>query len=208
MGKHKYYVIWKGRETGIFDNWSACKASIDKYEGAQYKSFVTEEEAKNAFKMEYWKVIQKIGNGPSIVVSEEVKNIITPSICVDAACSGNPGDMEYRGVDIASGKEIFHSKVFKEGTNNIGEFLAIVHGLSLLKLKGYKHAIYSDSATAISWIKSKKCNTKLPKSANNAELFDLIERAEKWLANNTYDNIIFKWDTNKLGEIPADFGRK
>ena len=135
MGKHKYYVVWKGRETGIFDNWSACKASIDKYEGAQYKSFVTEEEAKNAFKMEYWKVIQKIGNGPSIVVSEEVKNIITPSICVDAACSGNPGDMEYRGVDIASGKEIFHSKVFKEGTNNIGEFLAIVHGLSLLKLK-------------------------------------------------------------------------
>ena len=108
MGKHKYYVVWKGRETGIFDNWSACKASIDKYEGAQYKSFVTEEEAKNAFKMEYWKVIQKIGNGPSIVVSEEVKNIITPSICVDEACSGNPGDMEYRGVDKASGKETFN----------------------------------------------------------------------------------------------------
>ena len=126
---------------------------------------------------------------------------------LDAACSGNPGAMEYRGVHVASRQEIFHFGPMY-GTNNIGEFLAIVHGLALLKQKGFDMPIYSDSVNAINWIKQKKCKTKLPRDAKTEELFHLIERAEKWLRENTYTTRILKWETKQWGEIPADFGRK
>lgn len=208
MAKRKYYVVWKGRETGIFDNWDQCKASIDKFEGAQYKSFPTEAQAQAALQTNYWQCIKNNNTSPAVTLNKENTRIVLPAICVDAACSGNPGDMEYRGVDLESGKEIFRSKVYKEGTNNIGEFLAIVHGLSLLKLKGLRHSIYSDSVTAIGWINKKKCNTKLQKTAANAELHEIIIRAEQWLANNSYTTKIYKWETEEWGEIPADFGRK
>ena len=208
MKKRKYYVVWEGRTKGIFNNWDDCKESIHQYEGAQYKSFSSETEAIAASKMNYWQCVQKEKNNNAIVNTKGNTEIVRPSICVDAACSGNPGDMEYRGVDLETGKEIFHSKVFKEGTNNIGEFLALVHGLSLLKLRGFNHAIYSDSETAICWIRNRKCNTKLMKTLDNVELFELIKRAELWLEKNSYTTRILKWDTEKWGEIPADFGRK
>lgn len=73
-----------------------------------------------------------------------------------------------------------------KGTNNIGEFLAIVHGLALLKQKGFDMPIYSDSVNAISWVRQKKCKTKLPRNEETKELFKVIERAEKWLRENTY----------------------
>lgn len=90
------------------------------------------------------------------------------SLAVDAACSGNPGAMEYRGVHVASRQEIFHFGPMY-GTNNIGEFLAIVHGLALLKQKGFDMPIYSDSVNAINWIKQKNAKpncraTPRPKS--------------------------------------------
>lgn len=127
---------------------------------------------------------------------------------MDAACSGNPGKMEYRGVYLRSREEIFHLGPLEQGTNNIGEFLAIVHALALMKQRNMTLPIYSDSANAISWIKQKKCKTKLVKNDKNAPIFDLIVRAEKWLKENTYTNQIRKWETREWGEIPADFGRK
>ena len=134
-------------------------------------------------------------------------SVVENSLAVDAACSGNPGAMEYRGVHVASRQEIFHfGPVY--GTNNIGEFLAIVHGLALLKQKGFDMPIYSDSVNAINWVKQKKCKTKLPREPKTEELFKLIERAEKWLRENTYTTKILKWETKQWGEIPADFGRK
>ena len=128
-------------------------------------------------------------------------------VYTDGACSGNPGPMEYRGVHVASRQQIFHFGPMK-GTNNIGEFLAIVHGLALLKQKGFDMPIYSDSVNAISWVRQKKCKTKLPRTAETEELFLVIERAEKWLRENTYTTRILKWETKEWGEIPADFGRK
>ena len=126
---------------------------------------------------------------------------------VDAACSGNPGRMEYRGIDLATGAVVFHyGPVF--GTNNIGEFLAIVHGLALLKQKQLDLPLYSDSRNAILWVKKKKCKTTLPRNAKTEALFQLIERAERWLSTNTYTTPILKWETDRWGEIPADFGRK
>lgn len=128
-------------------------------------------------------------------------------LAVDAACSGNPGPMEYRGVYLLTGQEVFHfGPVY--GTNNIGEFLAIVHGLALQKQKGLCMPIYSDSRNALGWVKQKKCKTKLERNERTEPLFRLIERAEKWLRENTYDIPVLKWQTDLWGEVPADFGRK
>ena len=202
----KFYVIWQGRETGIFTSWEECKPHIEDYKGAQYKSFKTREEAEQAFMHSYYAAINK--DKKTDVRNSPTPPFIKNSIAVDAACSGNPGDMEYRGVNVLTGEQLFIQGVYKEATNNIGEFLAIVHGLALLKKQNSDWPIYSDSITAISWIKAKKCKTKLECTANNAEVFARIEAAEKWLATNTYTTKIYKWDTKAWGEIPADFGRK
>ena len=131
------------------------------------------------------------------------------SICVDAACSGNPGTMEYQGVETNTKHRIFHQGPFKDATNNIGEFLALVHGLGYLKKHGHNSVpIFTDSVTAMAWVRDKKAKTKLERTPDNAVLFDLIARAENWLKTNTYKNPFLKWDTEKWGEIPADFGRK
>ena len=116
--------------------------------------------------------------------------------------------MEYRGVYVATGLEVFRIGPMEQGTNNIGEFLALVHGLALLKKMGNNMPIYSDSRNAMLWVKQKQCKTKLERNAVNAPIFDLIARAEAWLHNNHYDNRIIKWETDQWGEIPADFGRK
>jgi ribonuclease HI len=202
----KFYVVWQGRETGIFTSWEECKPQIEDYKGAQYKSFKTREEAEHAFAHSFYAAINK--DKKTDVKKSPIPHFIKNSIAVDAACSGNPGDMEYRGVNVFNGQQLFLQGVYKEATNNIGEFLAIVHGLALLKKQNSDWPIYSDSMTAISWIKAKKCKTQLERTANNAEVFARIEAAEKWLATNTYTTKIYKWDTKAWGEIPADFGRK
>ena len=97
---------------------------------------------------------------------------------------------------------------YRDGTNNIGEFLAIVHALALLKQHQSDLPVYSDSKTAISWVKKKKANTKVQATAQNKKLLELLLRAEKWLIDNNYPNKILKWETEKWGENPADFGRK
>ncbi|MBR4757357.1 MAG: hypothetical protein IK084_00975 [Bacteroidaceae bacterium] len=129
------------------------------------------------------------------------------ALAVDAACSGNPGPMEYRGVHLPTGKQVFHFGPM-HGTNNIGEFLAIVHALALMKQKGLKIPVYSDSYNAILWVNKRQCKTKLERSEKTEELFNLIARAEKWLRENPDHAPVLKWETAVWGEIPADFGRK
>lgn len=94
------------------------------------------------------------------------------------------------------------------GTNNIGEFLAIVHGLAYLKKNNLGMVLYSDSVNAINWVRAKQCRTKLAMTPETQHLYDIIRRAEAWLHNNRYTTQILKWDTDCWGEIPADFGRK
>ena len=126
---------------------------------------------------------------------------------VDAACSGNPGQMEYQCIDLATGATVFHfGPVF--GTNNIGEFLAIVHALALMQKQGIRKTIYSDSYNAILWVSKKKCKTTLERSPRTLQLYNIIARAEAWLRTHTVQTPIIKWETTKWGEIPADFGRK
>lgn len=209
--KEKFYVVWYGNPAGIFGNWEECQRSIKGVKGAQYMSFETFAEAKIAYNKEYADYKGKAGKNKKKLSQDLLDKIGEPnlySIAVDAASSGNPGKMEYRGVDTQTGKQLFYQGPFAQGTNNIGEFLAIVHGLAILKQKQSDRIIYTDSRIAMGWVKKKKCNTKLKPSAKNKSLFELIFRAETWLKNNSYITKIVKWETKAWGEIPADFGRK
>ena len=213
MKKQKYYVVWEGAKPGIYATWDQAKAQIMGFPNAKYKAFEDKTEAEIAFKKSYKnyydfskKTDAKAQNTEGSI-SRQL--IVQESICVDAACSGNPGLMEYRGVYTKTKEQIFHQGPFKQGTNNIGEFLGLVHGLAFLKREGKTTMpIYSDSRTAIAWVKNKKVKTELQETPVNEPIFDLIERALAWLNANTYQNPIHKWETKDWGEIPADFGRK
>jgi len=213
MAKNKFYVVWQGRNPGIYSDWETCKKEIMGCKGAKYKGFPDRLSAETAFKQgpdAYWgKDV-----APVTDLSKVAERPVSPCIAVDAACSGNPGKMEYQGVFVDFGTQpattstLFKSPVFPNATNNIGEFLALVHALALEKQNGWKYPIYSDSVNAQIWIRQKKCKTKLQPNAKNEYLFQLIARAEKWLAENAVEVPILKWKTEIWGEIPADYGRK
>lgn len=207
--KSKYYVVWEGHQKGIFDSWDKCRKQVEGYAAAKYKGFSSLDEAKAAAASNPWNFI---GKSEKTTPSPEALKLygkpLKQALCVDAACSGNPGILEYRGVDLASGREIFHRGPFQNGTNNIGEFLAIVTGLAYLKKNNLNLPIYSDSRNAISWVKAKRAATKLTPDTSNKPLFELIDKAVEWLHNNRTDIQILKWETKAWGEIPADFGRK
>lgn len=208
--KEKFYTVWKGHHPGIYTSWKDCKAAITNYKGAQYKSFNTFEAAKKAYNGNYDDYKGKKTNKPTPnkALLQKIGQPNYHSISVDAASSGNPGIMEYRGVDTKTKKELFKQGPFKQGTNNIGEFLALVHGLAFLKQQNSDRIIYTDSKTAMSWVRKKNCNSKLLETPENKEVFDLVRRAISWLQKNTYQTTIVKWETKVWGEIPADFGRK
>ena len=209
--KRKLYVVWEGNNPGIYDSWADCQLQIKAYPGAKYKSFETVAEAQEAYRSGYQNYInfnkfgkKKTGNSMSAASRQD---IVWDSISVDAACSGNPGVMEYQGVDTKTKFQFFHQK-FALGTNNIGEFLAIVHALAMFQREGKTTPIYTDSKIAMGWVQRRQCKTKLVRNAKTEHLHQLIERAENWLKANHFSNKIMKWDTKSWGEIPADFGRK
>lgn len=220
MAKNRFYVVWQGRTPGVYSSWEACKKVIDGCKGAKYKGFADRTTAETAFREgpgNYWgKDV-----APIVDLSKGNEQPVSPAIAVDAACSGNPGKMEYQGVFVDFGTQppttttLFKSPVFENGTNNIGEFLAIVHALAWQKQKKTQFPIYSDSVNGQQWVRDKQCRTKLQANAKNAKLFELVARAEKWLRENDSwlrENAtvipVIKWKTEIWGEIPADYGRK
>jgi ribonuclease HI len=213
--KPKFYVVWQGREPGVYSTWDACQKQISGFSGAKYKSFDSMAKAKAAFQQdadEHW---GKGGDAPKKIATPVVDfqelsglGVKMNAWCVDAACKGNPGQLEYQGIDLATGTNMFHMGPYLEGTVNIGEFLAIVHAIALLHEKEPDTPIYSDSKIGINWVQQGKCKTKLPPSADSQRLFNLVARAEKWLATHSWKNPILKWETSRWGENPADFGRK
>jgi len=207
MPKQKYYVVWQGRKPGIYTSWAECEKQVKGFAAAQFKAFDSLKEAESAYQSKY-----EIFKGKPVSQGKwreaSIKPIL-PSICVDAACNGSPGKLEYRGVFTASQEEIFRVGPFPDGTNNVGEFLAIVHALTWLEKHDKQLPIYSDSENGISWVYTGKCRTRLKHTARNAPLFVMIHSAENWLAENELlDDVVLKWDTELWGETPADFGRK
>ena len=207
MAKQKCYVVWKGRKPGIFTSWAECEQQVKGFVGAQFKAFGSLPEAESAYRSEY----EAYKGKPATMGKwkESGDPPILPSICVDAACNGSPGAMEYRGVYTESREEIFRVGPYADGTNNVGEFLAIVHALTWLVKHGKNLPLYSDSENGIAWAYTGQCKTKLKHTGKNAIVFSLIRSAENWLAENELDdNAVMKWDTEEWGENPADFGRK
>jgi ribonuclease HI len=206
----KLYVVLKGHKPGIYDNWDDAKKQVDNFQGAQYKGFENHEEAHKAWATQKLPAPEKKASPTDTrknIINGTLKGFNPDSISVDAACSGNPGKMEYRGVDNMSGAEIFRIGPMW-GNNNMGEFLALVHAIAHLKSFSSKRMIYSDSRTAISWVKAKNVRSNLPRTAETASVWGLVDRAIIWLTNNPYSNPIKQWDTELWGENPADFGRK
>lgn len=207
--KKKFYVVWKGKKPGIYGSWGKCKTVIEGYKGAKYKSFRSYSEAETAFDQgaeEYFSGQNRVKKSNTQTFLDSQPDF--HSISVDAASSGNPGKMEYRGVDTKTKKQLFAVGPFPQGTNNIGEFLAIVHGLAFLKKHESDRFIYTDSKIAMGWVQKKHCKTTLQKNSKTKKLFEYIKRAEKWLKTNDYSTPVVKWKTKSWGEIPADFGRK
>jgi len=201
--KPKWYVVWAGVTPGVYTSWEKAKVQIHEFPGAKYKSYENQQQAEAAFGQGY--PVISSSRHPVIPSS---RNCLLPSFAVDAACDMTTGVMEYRGVDVETGAEIFGMGPYQGSSNNHGEFLAIVHCLAFCKQRGLSEPIYTDSRTALSWVKHRLAKTTVIKTTQNTEVFSLIARAENWLKANTYPNRILKWETKKWGENPADFGRK
>ncbi|MDR6554091.1 ribonuclease H [Paenibacillus qinlingensis] len=211
----KFYVVWVGHKPGVYRSWAECQAQTNGYPQAKFKSYESENEARQALEKGWQKSLNFAAKGTGTQAAgkksatpESAPEVDYDSISVDVGCSGNPGIVEYKGVDTRTGEIIFYQGPISKGTNNLGEFLAIVHGLAYLKKKGSNQTIYTDSVTALSWIRKKEVSTNLVRDTSTEEIWTLVDRALKWLHTNTYTNKIAKWDTKKWGEIKADFGRK
>jgi len=208
MAKNKYYVVWQGRTCGVFDNWNDCKAQVDGFESAKYKSFETKPEAEKAYVNGYKNYYKNNGKNSAALFSSCSDTPVLNSLSVDAACNMVTGQMEYQGVHTGTKELWFKQGPFPKASNNIGEFLALVHGLALLKQKNIDIPVYSDSITAIAWVRQKKHKSIVLPTEENEVIFDLLIRAELWLQNNSFQTPIIKWNTKQWGDIPADFGRK
>jgi len=155
----KFYVVWQGRETGIFTDWSTCKKQIEKFAGARYKSFKTLGEAESAF------------SGHSVTTSsvkkkptrQTVKTYTASEIAVmdldtkiftDGGCEPNPGEAGsgvavYRNDKV---DELWYGLYNPKGTNNTAELNALHQALIMAKdeIKKEKSvAIFCDSKYSI-----------------------------------------------------------
>lgn len=223
--KNKYYVVWEGREPGIYDSWAECHRQIDGFPQAKYKSFQTKEEAINAFRGNpadhlglIKAILKKAAENRAPLLENGMRDysaipeIYLNAIAVDGACAGNPGPMEYRAVRVIDGAEVFHIGATKPliGTNNIAEYLAMIHLAAMLQKQGdFSTPIYTDSKNTFAWLRKGRSKTSLEENSNTASTLELLRRADQWLAaNGPIRNPILKWKTDQWGEIPADFGRK
>lgn len=211
--KRKFYVVWEGREPGIYDSWDDCLEQVEGFPGARYKSFTSQDVATEAFRSDpsqYSGLLHKLAQRDAMIVDyTTIPEIRLDAWAVDGACAGVPGPMEYRGVRVADGAELFRVGPYEGGTNNIAEYLAIIHAAALLMAAGDTTTpIYSDSRTAQSWIRRGHSNTTLKPTPENARVRAVLARADAWLASHRIPNPIIKWETERWGEIPADFGRK
>jgi ribonuclease HI len=203
MAKKKFYVVWAGRRPGIYTTWAECAAQVNGYKAARYKAFSNESLARQAFDEGWQRYVGQPAQLPSLP-----PEVIADSISVDAACDGSPGKLEYKGVHTATGEALFYAGPIENGTNNLGEFLAIVHALRLLTSQGKTSPVYSDSRNALLWVERKYVGSKLPRNEGTQAVWTLADSALIWLKANSYPNELLKWQTAEWGEIRADFGRK
>ena len=163
----KYYVVWKGHKTGIFNTWNECKSQIDGFSGARFKSFSSIQEAELAYQ-----------NNPNITLTKPLTNLkkqktkssssslsqkkiealpLDIKIFTDGGCEPNPGQA---GTGMAVYKnnclsELWHGLYEPNGTNNTAELHGLNQALRLTKKKlneGYTVGIFCDSKYSIDCI--------------------------------------------------------
>ena len=213
MKERKFYVVWEGHAPGIYDSWEECEQQVKGYPGAKFCSYTSQDAATEAFRgdpREQMAFVRSLRQQMRAAVDvTSIPEIRLDAVAVDGACAGNPGRMEYRCVRVIDNVEIFKMGPFEGGTNNIAEYLAIIHAASLLAKRGLTSVpIYSDSRTALAWVRRGHSNTKVETDHANAKVMELLARADAWIASHTIPNPLLKWNTEEWGEIPADFGRK
>lgn len=205
--KPVYYVVWQGNQPGIYTDWAEAKKQIDGAAKPVYKSFGSKEIAEKAYNEGPENYKGKDFRKTKNLTAAQLEKIGQPNpltLSVDAAANSRTGVFEYQGVITDSKTLVFHAGPFQNGSNNVGEFLAIVHALAFLQKSKSDLPIYTDSRTAMAWVRNKKSKTMV----TDPQTLKLVTRAENWLKNNTWKNPIWKWETKVWGEIPADFGRK
>lgn len=180
-----WYVVKRGRIPGIYTDWDSCEKQIKGFSNAKFKKFNVESEARSYFEKD-----------SSITVERP-----TEGMAVDAAFSMKKDIGEYQIYDLVKKEIVYRSREYKNVTVNIMEFLAICKSLELFPYED----IYSDSATAITWVEKQKINSNKPL---DSEVQKEIDLALFTLKSNILGNKIIKWDTHIFGDIPADFGRK
>lgn len=212
----KFYVVRNGKKTWIFNDRSETKGYIDGFGGAKYKSFASYEQAENARRLWFegfakQNMVKEQNRTPELITTKQIK---VPAIAVDASCISNPGNMQYQIADIQSNKNLYTSPIFANWTVNIWEYIAIIHWLKMLSensfLKNTK-IIYSDSKTAMSRVERMTPRSKIVRDDSNRILQEQFGKATVRLQSHRetiVDIQIIKRQTNKRGEIPADFGRK
>ena len=213
MPEKKWYIVWSGKVPGVYDTWEECSAQVRGVKGAKFKSFkgISRNEAEEIFKNgeNSAQTLRHSAAKASDITEGDIPTPNPDAVAVDAACSRNPGPMEYRIVFVETGDVLYASPVYPRGTNNIGEFLALVHAMAWMESKGYKVPIYSDSANALSWVRDKACKSKLPRNSATEPVWNLVDRALVWLRKQDLSSFsLLKWNTAQWGEIPADYGRK
>lgn len=161
----KFYVVWQGRQTGIFTDWETCKKQVDAFNGAKYKSFKTRDEAQAAFtgnaspsssktasvalKKKTSKQTVKTYTGAEITAMALDIKIFT-----DGGCDPNPGKAGsglaiYRNNVVA---ELWYGLYNPSGTNNTAELNALHQALLIAETeinKGRSVAIFCDSKYSI-----------------------------------------------------------
>lgn len=158
----KFYVVWAGRETGIFTDWNSCKKQIDGYAGARYKSFLTRAEAEAAFGNA--KPTAGAGRAPAsgakiktYTAAEVTALAVDVKIFTDGGCDPNPGEAGsglavYRGGRLS---ELWYGLYNPMGTNNTAELNALHQGMLIAQhdsAQGKTAVVFSDSQYAIQCI--------------------------------------------------------
>ena len=208
MAKQKWYVVLKGRKPGVYTSWDKAKEQIFEFTGAVYKSFEDQKVAEEAWAKKRFQNSESSYSAPKSLTKG--KKLAPPQgdyIVVDASSIGVPGPTEYQGF-LMPEKRLLFSKHIGLATNNLGEFLGIVHALAYLYQNESTLPVYSDSITALSWVAKRKVKSELERNAHTEAAWSLVDRALIWLNTHQFTNRIWKWETQHWGENPADYGRK
>jgi ribonuclease HI len=165
MGR-KFYVVWLGRQTGVFTDWATTQRAVDKYAGARFKSFPTRAEAEQAFGRGGNASIppktpsrQKAATPDSKRSATRTSDQFNVTIYCDGACEPNPGNAGSGIVVYRAGKlaELWFGLYNPRGTNNSAELNALYHALRMAEAEirtGNTFEVCSDSAYSINCIRS------------------------------------------------------